>query len=104
MYQTALMPVIVPVEAGDAGPGGSTMPTGQTGELIPELREAALTDAQLLEGFVRRRDAAALEALVRRHSTMVWGVCRRLLGNHHDAEDAFQATFLVLVRRADAVV
>jgi hypothetical protein len=46
------------------------------------------TDTQLLESFVLRRDSVALEALVRRHATMVWGVCRRGLANHHDAEDA----------------
>src|SRR5438105_2184151 len=68
------------------------------------LREGAdRTDGQLLECFVSRREPVALEALVRRHGPMVWGVCRHLLRNYHDAEDAFQATFLVLVRKAAAV-
>ena len=61
------------------------------------------TDGQLLAAFVRHRDETALATLVDRHGPMVWGVCRRLLRDHHDAEDAFQATFLVLVHKAAAV-
>jgi RNA polymerase sigma factor (sigma-70 family) len=63
-----------------------------------------LSDAQLLDRFVERREASAFEAIVERYGPLVWGVCRRVLRDHHDAEDAFQATFLVLARKAAAVM
>jgi RNA polymerase sigma factor (sigma-70 family) len=59
-----------------------------------------LTDRDLLKRFVTDRDGAAFAALVQRHGPMVLGVCRRLLHDAHEAEDAFQATFLVLVHKA----
>jgi RNA polymerase sigma factor (sigma-70 family) len=63
-----------------------------------------LTDAQLLERFVVRHDEAAFKILLQRHGPMVLGMCRRVLHHEQDAEDAFQATFLVLVRKAASIV
>jgi RNA polymerase sigma factor (sigma-70 family) len=60
-------------------------------------------DEELLEQFVSQRDEAAFAALMRRHGPMVWGVCQRALVHRQDAEDAFQATFLVLVRKAASI-
>ncbi|QEL17711.1 sigma-70 family RNA polymerase sigma factor [Limnoglobus roseus] len=77
-------------------------------DLMENLRRAILRngvglgDDELLDSFIERHDEVALAALVRRHGPMVWGVCRRLLA-HHDAEDAFQATFIVLVRKAASI-
>lgn len=68
------------------------------------LRDGArLTDGQLLERFVAQRDDAAFEALVELHGPMVFGVCRRILRHCQDAEDAFQATFLVFARKASSI-
>jgi RNA polymerase sigma-70 factor (ECF subfamily) len=86
------------------------LPTTPLGKVVSHLRgllqapgEAAQTDSDLLDRFLTRHDESAFEVLVRRHGPMVLGVCRRVLGDGPDAEDAFQATFLVLVRRGDSI-
>src|SRR5262245_28174292 len=86
------------------------MATGVLSGVVRHIRGAALvqdgggmTDGQLLEGFLLRRDESAFAGLVRRHGPMVLGVCRRVLRHDQDAEDAFQATFLVLAKKASAI-
>jgi RNA polymerase sigma factor (sigma-70 family) len=82
------------------------MATGRLSGVLSHLRGAACpsggraAEGDLLARFVAARDEDAFESLVRLHGPMVLGVCRRMLSNHHDAEDAFQAAFLVLARKA----
>jgi RNA polymerase sigma factor (sigma-70 family) len=86
------------------------MATAQAHPVIRYVRQlaashlaAALSDAQLLERFSSGRDEAAFAALVWRHGPLVLGVCRRVLHDWHAAEDAFQATFVVLARKAGSL-
>jgi RNA polymerase sigma-70 factor (ECF subfamily) len=85
------------------------MATGQPTSLMRFLRGLAArrggdaADGQLLHRFATRQDEAAFAALVRRHGPLVCGACRRVLHDPNDAEDAFQATFLVLARKAGSV-
>jgi RNA polymerase sigma factor (sigma-70 family) len=72
-------------------------------QMVQLPRGEGLTDAQLLERFVTQRDATAFEILLWRHGPKVLGVCRRVLRHEYDAEDAFQVTFLVLLRKASSI-
>ena len=86
------------------------MPPLQPGAVLQHIRQVLETpgesgqlDRELLHDFAARRDEAAFAALLRRHGRLVLGVCRRVLGNVQDAEDVFQATFLVLARKAGSI-
>jgi RNA polymerase sigma factor (sigma-70 family) len=70
---------------------------------VNRLLDDGLTDADLLTRFADNRDEAAFEVLVWRHGPMVYGLCRRLLRRREDADDAFQASFLILVRKARSI-
>jgi RNA polymerase sigma factor (sigma-70 family) len=85
---------------------GFTVKAGQPGHLIRHIHAVmnaacleATTDAELLDRCLVHRDDRAFEMLLRRYGPLVWSLCRRVLGDSPDAEDAFQATFLVLVRK-----
>ena len=87
-------------------PVASSSLARQLGSLFEGGSAAGLSDRQLLERFTRRggpADEAAFAAIAARHGPMVLGVCRQLLGDHHHAEDAFQATFFVLARQARSI-
>jgi hypothetical protein len=86
------------------------VPSDRASDLLRHLRSlavrpgtAGVPDGRLLADFVQRRDEAAFTELVRRHGPMVLAVCRSILANAHVAEDAFQATFLLLARKAATI-
>src|SRR6202789_1037399 len=76
---------------------------GQLHSILNKHDRDGLSDGDLLKPYLQQRDETAFEALVARHGPMVLGVCRRILRDPHDAEDAFQATFLVLAHKARSI-
>ncbi len=76
---------------------------GLIARLFGEGSASGMDEGELLRRFAVGGDPVALEVLVARHGPMVLGVCRRVLGNRHSSEDAFQATFLVLAKRAGSI-
>lgn len=83
--------------------GASANLVRHVNQLVETQRLAHLSDRQLLQRYAKERDQEAFALLLRRHGAMVFGVCRRLLGHEQDAEDAFQAVFLILTRRAGSI-
>src|SRR5262249_50150257 len=100
-----------PLYSGGADRGGlDLMSQPSLSAVVRQVRKlaapddtAAASDAHLLDRFRASGDEAAFGALVRRHGPLVMGVCRRVLRHHQDAEDAFQATFLVLARKSPSI-
>jgi RNA polymerase sigma factor (sigma-70 family) len=83
--------------------GQATTLLRHLGNLFGARTAQQLTDAQLVQRFAVHREEASFAALMERHGRLVWAVCRNILRHEHDVEDAFQATFLVLARRAGAI-
>jgi RNA polymerase sigma factor (sigma-70 family) len=90
-------------EGGDMASSTRSAALRQLGQLFETGTATGLDDRHLLERFVDRRDEVAFAAIIERHGPMVLGVCRAVLGNTAEVEDAFQATFLVLMRRAATI-